>query len=192
MNTPIFVITGTCGAGKTTVSTALMRRFELGLHIPIDDVISWVVSGAARPFGHAARETKRQFVLARQAARQTAELYADAGFAVAIDDIIRPPSVREHFERPLAPRQLYKVRLRPDVTVALARNATRPNKGFPAKVLEDVIHTVQVRQDSADYDAAGWYTLDSSHLTVGETVDHILDHFQIETRYAEKLKNGHR
>ena len=181
---PIFIVTGTCGAGKTTVSTALMRRFKFGLHIPIDDVIQWVVAGAARPFGHAARETKRQFVLARQSVMASAKLYVDAGFAVAIDDIIRPHNVAALFEMPLAPRPIYKVRLRPAVEVALHRNATRPNKGFDPSVLVDIIHTVQERQDSADYDAAGWLTIDSSDLSVAQTVDAILTHFQIDPKKA--------
>src|SRR5947209_3291908 len=32
---PIFLITGAPGTGKTSVATALMRRFPYGLHIPV-------------------------------------------------------------------------------------------------------------------------------------------------------------
>ena len=35
---PIFIISGTLGSGKSTVSAALMKRYEFGLHMPVDDL----------------------------------------------------------------------------------------------------------------------------------------------------------
>ena len=46
---PIFLLSGTPGAGKSSVATALMQHFEFGLHIPVDDLREWVVSGLADP-----------------------------------------------------------------------------------------------------------------------------------------------
>ena len=45
----IVLITGTPGAGKSVTAAALMRRFPFGLHIPVDDLREWVVSGISAP-----------------------------------------------------------------------------------------------------------------------------------------------
>ena len=45
MMTPIFLVMGTPASGKSTVSRALMQRFECGSHIPVDDLRHMVVSG---------------------------------------------------------------------------------------------------------------------------------------------------
>ena len=90
---PLFLITGTPGAGKSVTAAALMRRFPFGLHIPVDELREWVVSGISQPVPEFTEETARQFRLARSAAAQVAALYTDAGFAVAIDDVIHEPDV---------------------------------------------------------------------------------------------------
>ena len=101
---PLFLITGAPGAGKSVTAAALMRRFPFGLHIPVDELREWVVSGISQPVPEFTEETGRQFRLARTAAAQVAALYADAGFAVAIDDVIHEPDVQACLTDVLAPR----------------------------------------------------------------------------------------
>jgi hypothetical protein len=47
-----------------------MRRFSFGIHIPIDDLREWVVSGMAQAVPLWTEETERQFRLARHSAVQ--------------------------------------------------------------------------------------------------------------------------
>jgi len=112
---PIFLLSGVPGAGKTSVAAALMRRFTSGLHIPIDDLREWVVSGIAHPLPTWTDETGRQFRLARQAAAHMACLYVDAGFAVAIDDVLYPDAARELIASHLVGHAVGKVLLQPTV-----------------------------------------------------------------------------
>ena len=104
LSLPPFLISGTPGSGKTTAARSLMQRFPFGLHLPVDELREWVVSGISQPVPEFTEETGRQFRLARGAVAQVAALYADAGFAVAIDDVVHEPDAETCFVAPLAPR----------------------------------------------------------------------------------------
>ena len=120
-------------------------------------------------------ETARQFRLARSAAAQVAATYSDAGFAVVIDDVIHHADAEIGYLAPLTPRTVHKILLQPALEVALARNATRTNKGFDTSVLADAIrgnHRSLGEQNTAD---RGWIVIDNGSLSVEETVDAILD-----------------
>ncbi len=167
---PIFVISGVPGAGKTSVCKALLRRFAFGLHLPVDDLREFVVSGMAHPVPQWTAETGRQFGLARVAAGKVAVLYHRAGFAVAIDDVLGSADA-EAFGLP----KPHKVLLCPDLEVVLKRNAGRTNKAFDTAFLETTIRHLYASQDKQAYLEAGWRVLDTSALDPEETATAILE-----------------
>jgi len=174
MSQPLFLITGAPGSGKTATANALMRRFPFGLHIPVDDLREWVVSGIAHPVPEFTGETGRQFRLARRAAAQIAATYADAGFAVAIDDVIYEPDAETCYVAPLAPRTIHKILLQPSLEVALARNAERTNKDFDTAVLVETIRGSHRTLAAQNRPENGWIVIDNATLSLGQTVDAIL------------------
>ena len=174
---PIFLLTGPPGAGKSSVSHALLQRFPFGFHIPLDNLRDWVVSGIAHPVPTWTEETTRQFTLARKGAVHLAKQYSDAGFAIVMDDIVNVQDVDQLFSPALEGYLFHKVILLPSVTTAIQRNHERTNKDFDTAILDEPIRNIHkwFREQAASRDE--WLTIDNGALTIDETVDVILSKF---------------
>lgn len=186
---PIFLIMGTPACGKTTVSRALASRFKLGLHIPVDDLRHMVVGGLSdMDFSDefAAKTTGLQIRLARQATSQMANIYGRAGFAVVIDDfwfndIPGTPIHLGHFGIPETHYQLgqqaHKILLLPSLEATLQRLHDRNSEQADYKeILESVIRENHPRIEQ--HPKTGWLAIDSTHLSVEQTVEQILEQTQ--------------
>ncbi len=170
MNGSVWLISGTPGAGKTSVARALCARFPRAMHIPVDDLRGLVISGRADPLGPWTAETERQFRMSWETAGRIAALYADDGFVVAIDDIV-PPRAVAIYERSVGDRALRKVLLAPSLEVALHRNSAARGKAFDTAVLAPTIRDLHA---TLAPDRSPWLVIDSSNMSVTETVDAIL------------------
>jgi hypothetical protein len=151
-----------------------MQHFAFGLHLPIDNLREFVVSGISHPVPLPTPETSRQFRLARISALQTAKLYAQEGFAVVIDDVIFPHDATQLETAFLTGFKLHKILLRPRLEVALERNATRSNKNFDTSFLEPVIRDLYANMNPEEYTNAGWKVIDSSDLSLESSAALIL------------------
>ncbi len=170
MSGPIWLISGTPGAGKSTVARALARQYPKAIAIEVDALREWVVSGYASPLDSWTPETQLQFALAHQGAGAIARLYAEAGFAVVIDGVTTEADVAV-YRFPFPPR---KVLLRPSLGVALQRNATRDTKSFEPLILEPVTRRLFADLPDACPTESGWLVLDSSADNAEETVATLL------------------
>jgi thymidylate kinase len=186
----LFVITGAPGAGKTTIAGHLMQRFQFGLHIPIDNLREWVVSGIAHPLPTWTDETTRQFTLARQGAADLSKRYLDAGFAVAVDDIIGFEDVHSIFIDALRPRAVHPILLFPSLKEALARNAGRTTKTFDTSVLVSSIEMLHEQFEEQVGEYPGWIVLDTDGLSVEATVDQILERTGRATSDGSATRHG--
>lgn len=169
---PLYLVLGTPAAGKSTVCRALMHRFARGLHLPIDDVRHMVVSGLAdMDSGGGDPELELQLRLARQTACRTAHVYREAGFSVAIDDFWLEDRPGAYYE---GLQDACRIVLRPSLEVTLERlYARNPGEGTFKGVLAEVIPYLHASMDASPAD--GWQVVDSSLLSVEETVDVILE-----------------
>jgi predicted kinase len=168
----IWLVSGAPGAGKSAVSNALCRRFPLAVHIPVDDIRDWVRSGFASPVEWTA-ETGRQFALARRGAARLAADYANAGFVVVLDDVVRESDLHQYTDY-LGGTNLRKVLLNPSLETVLARNAAPGRKSFDANVLEAACRGLHPLLRTENTPEHGWIVVDSTTLDIDQTVDAIM------------------
>jgi hypothetical protein len=98
--------------------------------------------------------------------------YSKAGFAVAIDDVFSDNDFHTDYVPHFGDAQLLRVMLLPRLDVALHRNASRTHKDFHPDTLVGVIKHLHAEYSAMNQ--TGWLVLDSSDLTIAQTVDAIL------------------
>lgn len=171
--TGIFVISGTQGAGKTTVSRLLAERFERGVHVSADALQKMVVSGREWPKKHQTDinspnvedEASRQLRLRLRNMCLLGRSFYEAGFTAVLDDIVvggRLEELREH----LADSEFMFVMLLPDNATVRDRERQRGTELWREwEWLTDSIVSTTER-------VGLW--LDTSAQTAEQTVDEIM------------------
>ena len=172
---PIFLVVGAPAVGKSTVSRALAQRFGRSVHIPVDDLRDMVAAGRILPSPDWSPGLVEQIGLARRSAIATAIRYADAGFAVVLDDFWDPPGLLEYGELP-DNRPLHRVLLRPHREIALERNYGRHGEDPVRSYLDEGIDLVYGLYDAAreQLDREGWLVLDNADLSPDEAAARIV------------------
>lgn len=169
---PIIWITGPPASGKSTLCEAILKEFDLGFHLRVDDLRTWVASGLAESVPWT-NETERQFQIAEAAACDIAGRYQDGGFAVAVDHCRNLPTLERAISLNLLNRRLVKVCLMPDLETNWMRNATRTNKPFgPELLVETIAYTNTNYRNEIP---SGWLVIDNTECSVAETVSIVLE-----------------
>jgi chloramphenicol 3-O-phosphotransferase len=170
--TGIFVISGTQGAGKTTVASLLARRFARGAHVSADVLQRMIVSGGqwpepsttSRDDDRVSGEAGEQLRLRVRNMCTLGRSFYDAGFTAVLDDIIIGAALDDVIED-LGERPFYFVMLRPSLEVVREREIGRGTRLFEEwEWLDDVIERTP---------RVGLW-LDTSAQTAEEAVDEIM------------------
>ncbi|MGL4964564.1 MAG: AAA family ATPase [Inquilinus sp.] len=163
----ILVVTGIMAAGKSTVAQALAERLPRAVHLRGDLFRRMIVSGRVEVTPDLPAEAMRQLDLRHDLAATVAGRYAEAGFTVIWQDVILGPTLARIVEL-LRGRSFGVVVLCPSPEAVAGREAGRAKTGYGAWTPADLDRGLR-----ADTPRLGLW-LDSSGLTVGETVDAIL------------------
>jgi chloramphenicol 3-O-phosphotransferase len=175
----LILITGIMAAGKSSVAQALAERLPRSVHLRGDLFRRMIINGRAGMDFELSAEALAQLQLRYRLAAAAAGLYLDAGFSVVYQDIIIGKGLDEVMQL-YRRRPLHVVVLCPDPATVASREAGRPKKGYSHPAFIEEFDRVLRRETPR----VG-YWLDSSNLTVRESVDEILAHLpQAQVFYA--------
>ncbi|MBB1151694.1 AAA family ATPase [Amycolatopsis sp. DR6-1] len=172
----MFLVTGVQAAGKSTVAQALAERLPESVHVRGDAFRRMVVNGRVE-MGPAdpPAEAVRQLRLRHALAAQVADGYADAGFAVVLQDIVLGEHLAEMVGA-LRTRPCYVVVLAPSAKVVAQREAARGKVAYQPGDTGIAGLDAYLREQTPHIGL--W--LDTSELTAEETVDRILARAEAE------------
>jgi predicted kinase len=175
---PIFLIIGAPAVGKSSTSRALAAHFSKSLHIPVDDLRQMVASGLAHPSAVWNDELKSQVALARGAAVPMALNYHAAGFVPVLDDFW-DPHYSTDYTLLIHQAHTHKIILYPSQDVAHQRNSQRSGPGQTRDYIDQGIQIVyqQLSEVVPRLEQEGWKIIDTSTLSVNETVATIVRQF---------------
>ncbi|MEZ4712652.1 MAG: phosphotransferase [Caldilineaceae bacterium] len=157
-------------AGKSSVAQALAERLAKSVHLRGDLFRRLIVAGRAEMGYELTDEALAQLNLRYDIAVQVAKMYLAAGFTVVYQDIILGETLAQIVDK-MQPAPLHVVVLCPNADAIKARELGRGKRGYGN--LAEIAQFDRVLREETP--RLGLW-LDTSNLTVDETVDRILAH----------------
>lgn len=163
----IYLISGPMASGKSTVARLLASRFQHGVHLEGDLFRRSIVSGRKEMTPEASPGAVDQLCLRYRLAAAAADSYFEAGFTVALEDVVAGPFLGD-CRTMIRSRPCHVIVLLPSVAVIARREAEREARGYWAWTVE------QLYEGFVNTTPRVGIWLDTSDLTPKETVDEIL------------------
>ncbi len=159
-------------AGKSTVTQNLAQRLSKSVHLRGDIFRRMMVNGRLDMEPPFTDDKVEQLRLRYQVAATTASMYCDAGFTVCYQDIIIGADLGIVVDMLRQKQRLYVVVLCPSPQVVAQREAGRGKVGYITWTPAELHQELEVNTPRLGL----W--LDTSSLTVEQTVDTILDRIE--------------
>jgi GrpB-like predicted nucleotidyltransferase (UPF0157 family) len=163
----VYLITGPMAAGKSTVARLLASRFPRGVHLEGDFFRRSIVTGREEVTAELRPEAMDQLRLRYRLAAAAADTYADAGFSVALEDVVAGRLLGDH-RAMIRSRPCHLIVLLPSAEAIAAREAGRGKQGYAAWTIE------ALRDGFVTSTPRVGIWLDTTDMTPDETVREIL------------------
>ncbi|MFE7744608.1 AAA family ATPase [Nocardia sp. NPDC057455] len=167
MASAVYLITGIQAAGKSTVAQALAERLPRSAHVRGDVFRRFVVRGRAEMSADPSPEALAQLRLRYSLAAATADAYAESGFTAVLQDVVLGDFLPWLADL-VVTRPLYVVVLAPRPEAVVAREAGRDKDAYTEFTVSELDTVLRESTPRIGF----W--LDTSELTVEQTVDRIL------------------
>ena len=168
LGSAVVLVTGVMASGKSTVAQLLAERLPRSVHLRGDSFRRMIVSGREEFTPQPTAEATAQLRLRYQASATVADLYAQAGWTVVVQDVVLGEHLEPYFDA-VTTRPLYLVVLAPTPEAIAAREADRPKSGYGGPWTVDMLDDALRRETPH---RGLW--LNTSHQTPDQTVDQIL------------------
>ncbi len=164
----ICLVTGPAGAGKSTITKELARKFINSARIDVDYVREMIANGYAKPF-HDNKKTRAQFLLSRKNVCSLAKNFVESGFCVFIDDVISKKSSLDFYLKSLSDYRVLVFLLFCDKNILHKRDTARPKEqAMGERALQLHGHFSERLNENR------WFFIDTSKITIAETVKQIV------------------
>jgi predicted kinase len=163
----LVIVTGIMAAGKSTIAQALAERFPASAHVRGDHFRRSIVRGRHEMSPQPDDMALEQLRLRYRMALWSAEQYRRAGFTTVLQDTIIGPMLTE-FVAMIDDRPFSLVVLAPEPGEVARREQQRGKKGYGSFSPEQLDAILRAETPRLGY----W--LDSTNLSIDETVDHIV------------------
>ena len=151
---------GPAGGGKSTLAEAWCAARERAVHLQLDQVRDLIVAGRADPRRPGSLQSE-QYELSVAACCALARVFVEAGYDVAVDDVLPPPAFDAHWRPALERMDPRVVIVIPSLDETLRRAGTREKR-----VPEEIIR----RQHEASLLWPERNRVDTTGLSVAESV----------------------
>jgi predicted kinase len=163
------IVSGTPGAGKSTVTALAARLLPRAAQVKGDDVNQMIRSGRVWFMGEPKEEALRQDELCNRNMCSLANNFIDFGFTVLMDTVVADRAELDLLLDLLSPRPVRLVTLAPGVDVCEYRNASRD----PAEQFEFDGYLQLEADMRRDLGHLSWW-FDTSALTPAETAEQLV------------------
>ncbi len=166
----VCIITGPCGAGKSTISKSLAKQVKKSAYIDVDILRDEMIkNGGVSPFSYKG-ESKKQVDLGTKNSSDLANNFLKAGFNVFIDDVLERKQQVKDYLKYIKSAKTHVFLLLPNKKILKKRDLERKKEdimGLRALELHDIF-TKKVSEEN-------WHVIDTSNHTIKETGKEILN-----------------